>query len=265
MRLVPGRSAQVANGPLAGKHAVVTGGGKGIGAAITLALSAAGASLTVMGRDSKSLESIATEIEAQPITVDLTDENAAQQAFVDAAKLGGTVDILVNNVGAAESAPLEKTSRDIWDRMIALNMTVAYTCSLHVLRGMKAQSYGRIINIASTASLKGYPYVAAYCAAKHGLLGFTRALATETIRSGITVNAVCPGFTETDLLTRSVQTIMNVTGRSAEKAREDLMRSNPQGRFILPEEVAASVLWLCSTEAQSVTGQAIAIDGGETQ
>lgn len=250
---------------LQGKHAVVTGGGKGIGAAITRSLSGAGATLTILGRDAESLQNLATEIDCQPIAVDLTDEDAARRAFEDAAKLGGVVDILVNNVGAADSAPLQKTTRETWDRMVSLNMTVAFTCSQQVLQGMRSRSFGRIINIASTASLKGYPYVTAYCAAKHGLLGFTRALAAETAREGITVNAVCPGFTETDLLARSVQTIMNATGRSAERAREDLIRSNPQGRFILPEEVAAAVLWLCSLEAQSVTGQAIAIDGGETQ
>jgi 3-hydroxybutyrate dehydrogenase len=254
----------MAEGPLKSKHAVVTGGGKGIGAAIARALSRAGATLTVMGRETQALEAIATELDAQAITVDLADESAAHQAFFDAAKLAGPVDILINNVGAAESAKFEKTTRDQWDRMLSLNMTVAFTCSQQVLPSMRTRSYGRIVNIASTASLKGYSYVAAYTAAKHGLLGLTRALAAETAREGITVNAVCPGFTETDLLARSVQTIMNATGRSEDRAREDLMRGNPQGRFIKPEEVALAVLWLCSPEAASVTGQAIAIDGGET-
>lgn len=249
---------------LSGKHAVVTGGGKGIGAAIARALRSAGAAVTVMGRDASSLQAIAAEIDAQPITVDLTDSDASERAFSDAAKLGGAVDILINNVGAADSAPFERTSRQVWDSMIALNMTVAFLCSQQVIPAMRAKSSGRIINIASTASLKGYPYVSAYCAAKHGLLGLTRALAAETASYGVTVNAVCPGFTETDMLARSVQTIMNVTGRSADKAREDLARTNPQGRFITAEEVAATVLWLCSPEAASINGQAIAVDGGET-
>ena len=249
---------------LSGKHAVVTGGGKGIGAAISRALAARGAKVTVMGREAKVLEAIAVELDAQSIAVDLVDEQAARQAFMDAAKLGGPIDILINNVGAAESASFAKTTRGLWDRMVALNMTVAYTCCHQVLPSMRARSYGRIVNVASTASLKGYSYVSAYCAAKHGLLGLTRALAAETATYGVTVNAVCPGFTETDLLARSVQTIMESTGRSEERAREDLMRANPQGRFIQPEEVAAAVVWLCSAEAQSVTGQAIAIDGGET-
>lgn len=255
----------MSKGPLTGKHAVVTGGGKGIGAAISRSLAKAGATITIMGRDAKALELIATELDAQPITVDLTNENAARRAFEDATKLAGPIDILINNVGAAESAPFEKTSIDSWNRMIALNMTVAFTCSREVLPSMRARSYGRVVNIASTASLKGYSYVAAYCAAKHGLLGLTKAMAAETARYGITVNAVCPGFTETELLARSVQTIMDATGRTEDKAREDLLRTNPQGRFITPEEVAAAVLWLCSPEANSVTGQAIAIDGGETQ
>jgi 3-hydroxybutyrate dehydrogenase len=249
---------------LSGRHAVVTGGGKGIGAAVARALHRSGASVTVMGRDAGALQGIAAEIDAQPISVDLTDADSAQRAFEDAAKLGGAIDILVNNVGAAESAPFERTFHEIWDRMILLNMTVAFTCSRLVVPSMKHRGFGRIINTASTASLKGYSYTTAYCAAKHGLLGLTRALAVETARQGITVNAVCPGFTETELLARSVQTIMEATGRTEGQAREDLMRSNPQKRFIRPEEVAAAVLWLCSEAAAGVTGQAIAVDGGET-
>jgi len=254
----------MADGSLAGQHAVVTGGGKGIGAAITRALAGAGASVTVMGRDAAALNAIAKEIDCQPITVDLTNEESAGQAFVDAAKLGGSIRILVNNVGAAESAAFGKTSRALWDRMLSVNMTAAFTCSQCVLPGMRSHGGGRIINIASTASLKGYSYVAAYCAAKHGLLGLTRALAAETAREAITVNAVCPGFAETEMLARSVQTIVNATGRSEEEARIELLRGNPQGRFVQPEEVAAAVLWLCSPEASGVTGQAIAVDGGET-
>lgn len=249
---------------LSGKHAVVTGGGKGIGAAVARALHRSGASVTVMGRDAQALQGIAVETDAQPISVDLADADSAQRAFEDAAKLGGPIDILVNNVGAAESAPFERTSSEIWERMILLNMTVAFTCCGLVVPSMKQRGFGRIVNVASTASLKGYAYTAAYCAAKHGLLGLTRALAVETARQGITLNAVCPGFTETELLARSVQTIMDATGRSMEQAREDLMRTNPQKRFIRPEEVAAAVLWLCSEAAAGVTGQAIAVDGGET-
>jgi NAD(P)-dependent dehydrogenase (short-subunit alcohol dehydrogenase family) len=249
---------------LSGKHALVTGGGKGIGAAVARALHRSGASVTVMGRDAAALQGIAVEIDAQPISVDLSDADSAHRAFEDAAKLGGAVDILINNVGAAESAPFERTSHEIWERMILLNMTVAFTCSGLAVPSMKQRGFGRIVNVASTASLKGYSYTAAYCAAKHGLLGLTRALAVETARQGITVNAVCPGFTETELLARSVQTIMDATGRTADQAREDLMRTNPQKRFIRPEEVAAAVLWLCSESAAGVTGQAIAVDGGET-
>lgn len=249
---------------LKGRHAVVTGGGKGIGAAVARGLHRSGASVTVMGRDAGALEEIAGEIDAQPISVDLTDGDSARRAFEDAAKLGGPIDILINNVGAAESAPFERTSSDLWERMILLNMTVAFSCCGLVLAPMKERGFGRIVNMASTASLQGYPYVVAYCAAKHGLLGLTRALALETAKQGITVNAVCPGFTETDLLARSLQTIMSATGRSQEQAREDLKKSNPQRRFIRPEEVSAAVLWLCSEAAAGVTGQAIAVDGGET-
>lgn len=248
---------------LVGRHAVVTGGGKGIGAAIARALRAEGAAVTVMGRDQAALQGIASELDAQPITADLTQRSVAAQAFADAARLAGPVSILVNNVGAAESGPFERTPMDVWERMIALNMTVAFTCCQQVVGGMKAAGFGRIVNVASTASLKGYPYVTAYCAAKHGLLGLTRALAAETVRAGVTVNAVCPGFTETELLARSVQTIVDATGRTVDQARSELMKGNPQGRFIQPEEVAQAVVWLCRPEAGSVTGQAIAVAGGE--
>lgn len=248
---------------LKGKHAVVTGGGKGIGLAIARSLVRAGASVTLMGRDAAVLGRVAAEMGAQSIAVDLLDETAAGHAFDDAAKLAGPVDILINNVGGEKSSRFEKTSRADWDGMLALNLTVAFTCMQKALPEMKRRGFGRIVNVASTASLKGYPYVAAYCAAKHGLLGLTRAVALETAKTGVTVNAVCPGFTETDLLQRSLATIVDATGRTEEDARADLLKANPQGRFILPEEVAEAVLWLCSAAAGSVTGQAISINGGE--
>jgi NAD(P)-dependent dehydrogenase (short-subunit alcohol dehydrogenase family) len=225
---------------LRAKHAVVTGGGKGIGEAIARYLANAGAAVTIMGRDAGALGNVATEIGAQPITVDLLDHGAAHQAFADAAKIAGPIDILINNVGAERSAKFEKTTRADWDSMLAVNMTVAFTCIQAVLPDMKRRGSGRVVNVASTASLKG-----------------------EVAKTGVTVNAVCPGFTETELLERSLQTIVAATGRTDEDARSELMKGNPQGRFIQPDEVAAAVGWLCSEAASSVTGQAICISGGE--
>jgi NAD(P)-dependent dehydrogenase (short-subunit alcohol dehydrogenase family) len=195
--------------------------------------------------------------------VDVTDSNAVTAAFEAATKQFGPVEILINNAGAAESAPFEKTSEALWNRMLAVNLTAQFHCQQQVLPSMRAGKWGRIINIVSTAGMIGYAYVAAYCAAKHGAIGLTRALALETARAGITVNAICPGFTETDLLEDSIENIMHTTGRSREEAEKSLQAVNPQRRFIQPSEVAATVGWLCSDGAQSITGQSIAIAGGE--
>lgn len=245
---------------LAGRQAVVTGGGTGIGAAIACALSDAGARVIVMGRNLERLEQTASCLpKSSAIVVDVTDEERVKAAFGEA----GDVDILVNNAGGVETAPFDRTAADLWKRMIDVNLNGAFYCSQQVVKSMTARGYGRIINVASTAALKGYPYVTAYCAAKHGLLGLTRSLALEVARTGITVNAVCPGYTETDLFESSVKTIMEATGRSKEDAEKALLKDSPQGRLIRPDEVAATVLWLCSPDASSITGQAIAIAGGE--
>jgi len=246
---------------LSGKTAIVTGGAKGIGLAISHALAGAGANLVLMGRDRAALEKAAEAIPgACVVAVDIASGESVAQAFSQVEQ----VDILVNNAGGVETAPFERTTEEIWQRMLALNLTGAFHCTQAVLPGMRKRGYGRIVSIASSASLKGYPYVSAYCAAKHGLLGLTRALALETAKDGITVNAVCPGYTETNLLSESVSRIVDATGQSEEQVRKVLLRSNPQGRFITPEEVAACVLWLCLPESAGVTGQAIPIDGGET-
>ncbi len=245
---------------LAGRHALVTGGGRGIGAAIARALSEDGARLTLIGRNKEALEKTAGSLAmARVIEVDVVDPRAVNKAF----ELAGAVDILVNNAGAAESAPVEKTDEDLWNRMLAVNLTGSFHCIKAALPAMRANGFGRIVNVASTAGLKGYAYVSAYCAAKHGLVGLTRAIAAETARDGITVNAVCPGYAETDMLAASILKIVNLTGRAEEAVRKQLASGNPQGRFIQPEEVAACVSWLCSSSAGSVTGQAITIDGGE--
>jgi|UniRef100_A0A7C3HHG3 NAD(P)-dependent dehydrogenase (short-subunit alcohol dehydrogenase family) len=251
--------------PLAGKHAVVTGGGRGIGAAIATALAGAGARLTLLGRSRAQLEAqarkLATEVHVE--TCDVTDPAQVQQAFEGASRALGNVDILVNNAGQAESRPFGKTDLRLWRTMIEVNLTGTFLCTQAALPGMLAAGWGRIVNIASTAGLRGYPYVSAYCAAKHGVIGLTRALALELARKNITVNAVCPGFTQTELLEASLAAIVQKTGRSTAEARAELVRHNPQGRLVEPEEVAQAVLWLCLPGSAALTGQAIAVAGGE--
>jgi NAD(P)-dependent dehydrogenase (short-subunit alcohol dehydrogenase family) len=246
---------------LAGKTALVTGGGSGIGAAIARALACAGAEVSLLGRRAGPLGEVCATL-AQPgraLVADITDP-----AGLDAV-LGQieALDILVNNAGAAESAPFARTERALVERMLAVNLCGAFAVTQRLLPKLRAAPAGRIVNVASTAGLKGYAYASAYCAAKHGLVGLTRALAQELASTAMTVNAVCPGFTETALLERSVATIQAATGRTPAEARAALARSNPQNRLIAPDEVAATVLWLCQPAARGITGQAIAIAGGE--
>ncbi len=249
---------------LDGRHALVTGGGTGIGAAVARALAGEGAALTLSGRRREPLEDVAAELPyATAVPADVTDEASVTEMVRQAEAAYGPVDILIANAGAAESAPFAKTSLDQWQRMLAVNMTGAFLSARAVLPGMSERGWGRVIFMASTAGLKGYAYVAPYCAAKHGVVGLARALALETARSGVTVNAICPGFTETPLLADSIRIIVENTGRSEEEARQALAATNPQGRFIQPEEVAATALWLCRPGAEAVTGQAISVSGGE--
>ncbi len=248
----------------AGRHALVSGGGRGIGRAVAGALAVRGARVTVLGRDVAALEKVVVSgLAAAFIMADVTDPAAVGRAVVEAEAALGPVEILVNNAGAAESAPFAATSQAVWERMLAVNLTSVFNLTRSVLPGMMDRRFGRIINIASTAGLRGYAYVAAYCAAKHGVVGLTRALAQEVARSGVTVNAVCPGYTETDLLTQSLTNAAAKTGRSEEQVRSAFLKSNPQGRFVRPAEVAAAVLFLCGDEADAMTGQAIAVAGGE--
>jgi NAD(P)-dependent dehydrogenase (short-subunit alcohol dehydrogenase family) len=252
------------NGRLDGRHALVTGGGSGIGAAIAERLAGQGAVVSLLGRDPERLAAQAARMDrAHAVAADVTDETAVERAFAEAAARAGPVSILINNAGAAPSAPFLKTTRALWDGALAVNLTGAFLCAKTALPGMQAAGWGRVVNVASTAGLKGYPYVAAYCAAKHGLVGLTRALALEVARSGVTVNAVCPGFTDTELVARSVETIVTKTGRSADQAREALAAGNPQGRLVTPDEVAAAVLWLCLPESAAVNGAALPVAGGE--
>jgi len=243
---------------------LVTGGGTGIGAAIAREAAARGARLSLLGRSAAPLEELAGSLEsAQAITCDVTREDSVASAFEQARAAFGPVEILVNNAGAAPTAPFHKLSAETWRQVMAVNLDGVFNCTRAAIDAMLAAGWGRVINIASTAALRGYAYVSAYSAAKHGVLGLTRSLALETARKGITVNAVCPGYTDTDIIRQSVRQIMDKTGRSEDEALATFTATNPQGRLIQPEEVAATVLWLCSDAAGSITGQAISDSGGE--
>ncbi|MCX7169991.1 MAG: SDR family NAD(P)-dependent oxidoreductase [Proteobacteria bacterium] len=253
--------------PLSGKHAVVTGGGTGIVAAIAEALISAGAAVSIMGRTGQRLRAEAARLEqggrAQACVADVTDPTSVSAAFAAASAAFGPVQILINNAGAAKSAPFARTGLDLWQEMLAVNLTGVYLCCQEALPPMLEAGYGRIVNIASTAALTGYAYTSAYCAAKHGVVGLTRSLALETARAGVTVNAVCPGYTETDMLRRTLENIAKKTGRGEDEARAEIAKHYPQGRLITPQEVANAVLWLCQPGAESITGQSIAVAGGE--
>ena len=247
-----------------GRHALITGGGTGIGAAIAARLSEMGARITVVGRRPEPLEEVADGLDgAQPVPFDVTDEAAVEEGLKTATERFGPVDVLINNAGASDSSPFTRTTPDAWRAMLDVNLTGAFLMSRAVLPGMVERGWGRIVSIASTAGLKGYAYVAAYCAAKHGVIGMTRSLALEVAQKGVTVNAVCPGYTETELLSESVANIVDKTGVSEDEARAQLLESNPQGRFVSPEEVAEAATWLMSSNAGAITGQAIVVAGGE--
>jgi NAD(P)-dependent dehydrogenase (short-subunit alcohol dehydrogenase family) len=250
---------------LDGKHALVTGGGTGIGASIALALAQAGAAVTICGRRAPELKASAERHDAIHAQVaDVTDEDSLRQLYREAQAKRGNFAIVIANAGAADSAPAEKISRALWDTIIAVNLTGAFLSVQPALVAMREQNWGRIVFIASTAGLKGYAYVASYVAAKHGVIGLARALAVETATSGITVNAVCPGFVATPMLDRAVDRIIGATKRSEAEARTALAANNPQKRFIKPDEVAAAVMWLCAGDSAAITGQAISLSGGET-
>lgn len=250
---------------LSGRHAVVTGGGSGIGAAIARDLARLGATLTLMGRGRPALEAVAADLEGSGhgvAAVDVTNHDGVASALAGAASERGPIAILVNNAGVAKSAPLIRTSMKLWREILAVNLDGTYNCIHAVLPAMLAAGWGRIVNVASTAGLSGGSYITAYCAAKHGVVGLTRALAIEVAARGVTVNAVCPGFTETAILADAVANIVAKTGRSEAEARHILASSNPQGRLVQPEEVARTVSWLCMPGSAAINGQAIRIDGG---
>lgn len=249
---------------LAGRHALVTGGGTGIGAAITRRLASEGARVTLIGRNLEPLEHVAHTLpEALAIAADVTEPAQLEQAFARACEHFGPLSILVNNAGIAPSAAFAKVTSEDWRRTMAVNCDALFTCCQLALPDLLAATDGRIVTIASTAGLKGYAYTAPYVASKHAAVGLMRALAAEFAPTGLTANAVCPGFTDTNIVDEAVGRIQARTGRSEVEARGALTRFNPQNRLVAPEEVAEAVLFLCLPEARSVTGRAIPVDGGE--
>lgn len=237
------------------RRALVTGGGSGIGLAIARVLAADGVAVTVAGRDKMKLAASGFPF----VEMDVTDETSIGAGV----KAAGEIDIFVNNAGFAATAPSLKTTRAMWDEMIALNLTSAYSCAQAVVPAMIDRGWGRFIAIASTASHKAYAYTGAYAAAKHGVLGWIRTLALEHARTGVTFNAICPGFTDTPLIAGALDRIARKSGEGGDAARTTLARVNPMGRLIQPGEVAAAALYLASEAAAAVNGQSIVVDGGE--
>jgi NAD(P)-dependent dehydrogenase (short-subunit alcohol dehydrogenase family) len=249
---------------LKGKHAFITGGGTGIGLATAKLLAARGAKLTLAARNFARVEEAASMFdEAHPVSVDVANETSVTAAFEAARSRFGGIDILVNNAGITPSAPLHNMELSMWNEVLAINLTGAFLCSRAALADMYANKWGRIVNVASIAALKGGMYISAYCASKHGMLGMTRALAYEAAKRGVTVNAICPGYVETDIVTRAAENIASKTKLNEEEARAMLYAGNPQGRLITADEVASAISWLCSEGAAATNGAAIPMSGGE--
>jgi NAD(P)-dependent dehydrogenase (short-subunit alcohol dehydrogenase family) len=255
--------------PLQGKHAFVTGASRGIGASIAMELASLGANLSITGRDVEALNTVkaniveACGVNVQSFAFDVTDADAISRIVSGASQTHGPISILVNNAGAATSAPFLKTDISSWQSLLDINLTGPFLLTQAVLPAMLEAKSGRVINVASTAGMIGYSYVAPYVASKHGVIGLTRALATEYAKSGVTFNSVCPGFTETDIAARTIDTMVNKAGRTEDEAYAELASLNPQGRLVQPDEVAQAVGWLALPSSSSINGQSIAVAGGE--
>jgi NAD(P)-dependent dehydrogenase (short-subunit alcohol dehydrogenase family) len=247
------------------RHALVTGGGQGIGVAAVRALRALGMNVTLLGRRLPVLQAVVDTDPAHlhAVAADVADPAQVAEALASARERFGPVQVLVNNAGQALSAPFHKMDMALWRQMLDVNLTGTMVCTQAVLPDMLSAGWGRVVNVASTAGQVGYAYVSAYCAAKHGVVGLTRSLALELAAKGITVNAVCPGYTETDIVRESIERVVAKTGRTHEQALAEFVKSNPQGRLVQPEQVADAIAWLCGEGAGAVTGQSISVSGGE--
>jgi NAD(P)-dependent dehydrogenase (short-subunit alcohol dehydrogenase family) len=254
---------------LQGQHAIVTGASRGIGAGIATALASRGASLTLLSRrpntDQAGQLRNEHDIAVAAIACDVSDDGSVRNAFARAAGERGPAQVLVNNAGIAKSARFLETTHEMWHETLATNLTGVYLCTQQALPAMVAARYGRIVNVASTSGLRGYKTMAAYCAAKHGVVGLTRVLALETAAHGVTVNAVCPGYVETDIYEHAIDNLMKAREIGRDEARQMMLRPIPSGRFTTVEEVASAVVWLCSPGAANVTGIALPLTGGEVQ
>ncbi|MEZ6023417.1 MAG: SDR family NAD(P)-dependent oxidoreductase [Hyphomonadaceae bacterium] len=248
---------------LAGRHAFITGGGSGIGLAAAQALAARGAKLTLAARNVTRLEDAAAKLGAHAVGCDVTSEASIGEAIAAARAKHGPIHILVNNAGTAPSAPFRDTTLEMWNQVLSTNLTGAFLCTHAALPDMLDAGWGRIVNVGSVCSLKGYAYVSAYCASKHGMLGLTRALAHEVAKRGVTVNVVCPGYVETEIVANATQHITAKTKLSEQEALDSIIRFNPQGRLIEADEVGSAISWLCGDGAKSVNGAALPITGGE--
>jgi 3-hydroxybutyrate dehydrogenase len=250
------------NNWLDGRHALITGGGTGIGAAAATHLHAAGAKITVTGRRREPLDRIAAIVNGTAVQADVTDRDQIARAFDEARVANGPIEMLVVNAGIAESAPFHKMTRDSWDRIIAVNLTAAFDCAQAALPDLMASEHGRLVFVASVASLRGVPYAAHYAASKHGLLGLMRSLAAEYAKTNLTVNAVCPGYVDTPMTDQSVERVSQITGRSEGDARSVITNMNASGRLVRPDGIGTMILTLCLPQSQDVNGAAVTVDGG---
>ena len=250
------------NNWLQGRHALITGGGTGIGAAAATHLHAAGAQITVTGRRLEPIQRTAGIVNGTALQCDVTDRAEIDRAFGEARAANGPIEMLIVNAGIAESAPFHKMTRESWDRIIATNLTAAFDCAQAALPDLMASANGRLVFVASVASLRGVPYAAHYAASKHGLLGLMRSLASEYAKSNLTVNAVCPGYVDTPMTDQSVSRVSEITGRSEGDARSAISNMNASGRLVHPDGIATMILTLCLPQSQDVNGAAVTIDGG---
>jgi NAD(P)-dependent dehydrogenase (short-subunit alcohol dehydrogenase family) len=247
---------------LEGRHALITGGGTGIGASAATHLHSAGAKVSLLGRRLEPLQQMAKRVAGAAIGCDVTDPQQVRNAFEEARTLNGPIEMLVVNAGIAESAPFHKMSRESWDRIIAVNLTAAFDCAQAAIQDLLASENGRLVFVASVASLRGVPYAAHYAASKHGLLGLMRSMAAEYAKSNLTVNAVCPGYVDTPMTDQSVARVSQITGRSEDDARSVITSMNASGRLVHPDGIGTMILTLCLPQSRDVNGAAVTIDGG---